>query len=134
MEIVVEFPPEDSLDQHVAPKIRLNRKPVPESFRHQNRYSPIDTSICDIMTWDSSLSPQFVKDRWPEKNVRFIQVGRAFAPIHEMPIAQIPYLIVAAKYFDQETITYALQPFLNRKLRVALRDIDWLMVNYSKQF
>jgi hypothetical protein len=80
------------------------------------------------------MSPDFVRARWPDRNIRFIQVGRAFAPIHEIPIAQIPYLIVAAKYFDQDKIEHALLPFLNRKLKVALRDIDWLMVNYSKQF
>lgn len=41
---------------------------------------------------------------------------------------------MAAKYFSERVIKRALKPFLGRQLSVALRDIDWLMVNYSKQF
>jgi hypothetical protein len=93
-----------------------------------------DIPLCETMTWDSALSPHFVAHAWPGRNVQFVRCGRAFAPITEIPIAQIPYLVIVAKYFTQSTITNGLQPFLNRKLSVALRDIDWLMVNYSKQF
>jgi len=60
------------------------------------------------MTWDTCLSNEWVKARWPDRPIKYISFGRAFAPIAEIPIAQIPYLIVAAKYFDDETIKSAL--------------------------
>lgn len=134
MEIVVEFAPEPKQPLLYERFSSRPRKPVPSCMRHQKLWTPLEVDMSDSMTWDTCLSPEWIRARWPEKQVKYIQIGRAFAPVHEIPIAQIPYLLVAAKYFDDDTIAFALQPFLNRKLHVALRDIDWLMVNYSKQY
>ena len=140
MEIYIEEP--DPTDEpviaafFVANDDPLVRKPKPvlPHMIVKASSSHSETDICETMTWDSAISPAFVKATWPSRNIKYVRSGRAFAPITEIPIAQIPYLTVVAKYFDHGTIVHALQPFLNRKLSVALRDIDWLMVNYSKQF
>jgi hypothetical protein len=140
MEIFIEEPDveeEPPISAHLIsfddPLVR-KPKPVLPSMIVRASTEPYETDICDTMTWDSAISPSFVRAMWPHRNIKFVRAGRAFAPITEIPIAQIPYLTIVAKYFDQHTIQHSLQPFLNRKLLVALRDIDWLMVNYSKQY
>lgn len=86
MEIVIEVPNE-IITPVDHPILDIPRKPIPACLYSQPRYDPIETPICDTMTWDSSMSLEFVRARWPTRNIRYIQVGRAFAPIQEMPIA-----------------------------------------------
>jgi hypothetical protein len=108
MEVVVEFPPEPKsplLYERFSARVR---KPVPLCMRTQRHWTPLDVDMSESMTWDTCLSPEWIKARWPDKHVAFIHIGRAFAPVHEIPIAQIPYLLVAAKYFNDETISYGL--------------------------
>lgn len=103
---IVEAPPIEPV--HLKPLVEIDRRPIPSCMLKPKSWVPIDVPICDVMTWESTLSLAWVKARWPGQDVRFIRIGRVVAPIDEIPIAQIPYLIVAAKYFGRDMIEYAL--------------------------
>lgn len=114
MEIFIEEPlpvapprPLPLIPNPPPPNVRAPQ-PIPPGIVVSPSAPLVDVALCPIMTWDSSLSPEFVEARWPGKKIKFIRAGRAFAPITEIPIAQIPYLIVAAKYFTGHVITHAL--------------------------
>jgi hypothetical protein len=108
MEIVVETLPAVSKCSYDWQFETRRRSRVPECLKRIRSSQPINVDISDSMTWDTCISNEWVKARWPERTIKYISFGRAFAPIDEIPIAQIPYLIVAAKYFDAETIENAL--------------------------
>lgn len=129
MEIYVESAPEAPRRQLVPPARKL-----PKCLFRQEPLEPIDVPICDEFTWDSPFSPAWLAARWPGRNLRFVRVGRALAPLAEVPIAQVPYMFLIAKYFDQDKIDHALEPVVGHRLVVALRDMEWLMTNYSKQY
>ncbi len=92
MEIVIEEPDPlatDCITPILSARLPGCRRPPPVlPSMVVKPYAPaFDEPLCDTMTWDSSLSPAFVAAAWPERNVKYVRCGRAFAPITEIPIA-----------------------------------------------
>jgi hypothetical protein len=110
MEIYIEEPEAPAAVSIVPLLMSGARRPPP--VLKSMVVKPFDPSfeepLCETMTWDSSLSPAFVAAAWPGRNIKYVRCGRAFAPITEIPIAQIPYLVVVAKYFNHDVIVHGL--------------------------